>query len=344
MATEKAEKGKKLMSKQAARAAAEKEAAAKKITKPAKKKPAAKTPKAAKPKPAPKSKKPVKVKAGKPGALISVIDDSALKALQADAAKSEKILKEDMPRLFTESANVYAVWQDFKERELWRHTPTPYKSESAFQAELAQLSGVTQRTLQLIASANAALPGVPHETKKKIGARKLKKAVAAVKKLKKKTGNPDATLPDEIIEKAKTQSEQEFTETLEGAGLGPDKQEPPAKSGTIPFGSVTRDTADELLHHEAKAQPFRRGKNGGSGAVEGKRGTAQKFASVIAEAVEMAYLIYTPEQMGLADGDEAADEDVLRFIVGQWKKFPCARPGMEDMTHEQCAEHIEKTK
>lgn len=340
MATEKAEKGKKLMSKQAARAAAEKEAAAKKTTKPAKKKSAVKTPK---PKPAPKGKTPAKIKAGKPGALISVIDDSALKALQADAAKSEKILKEDMPRLFTESANVYAVWQDFKERELWRHTPTPYKSESAFQAELAQLSGVTQRTLQLVASANAALPGVPHETKKKIGARKLKKAVAAVKKLKKKTGNPDAALPDEIIEKAKTQSEQEFTETLEGAGLGPDKPEPPAKSGTIPFGSMTVP-ADELLHHEPKAQPFRRGKNGGSGAVEGKRGTAQKFASVIAEAVEMAYLIYTPEQMGLADGDEAEDEDVLRFIVGQWKKFPCARPGMEDMTHEQCAEHIEKAK
>lgn len=340
MATEKAEKGKKLMSKQAARAAAEKEAAAKKSSNPAKKKPAAKTPK---PKPAPKGKKPAKAKTPKPlrnsTALVTTIPPAELDALNRDADANVKRLQEMIPEHVVRGAEIYNVMEDHRARELWKFGSTPYKSWDAFLGHYAELAKISKRTLEAVVSSNKFLPGVSAETKKAAGPRKVKKLVAAAKKHKKKTGKD---LPPEIIDAAVKQPEKQFDETLRAADLAPEKSEPVQHSAK--FWDGPQADPDPLLHHEAKEQPFRRGKNGGSGAIEGKRGTAQKFASVIAEAVEMAYLIYTPEQMGLADGDEAEDEDVLRFIVGQWKKFPCARPGMEDMTHEQCAEHIEKAK
>lgn len=184
----------------------------------------AKTPKGKKPKAAKPAKAPKQSKAKKSTALVLLVDPKITQRLNADAIENESRLAELIPQHMARGVEIYNVMQDHQERELWKYGKTPYKSWTAFVEHYAELASISKRTLQAVISSNKALPGVSAEVKKKIGPRKLKKVVAAVVKHRKKTGNPAAEAPAEIIDAAVRQPEAEFDRTLESAGLAPESE------------------------------------------------------------------------------------------------------------------------
>lgn len=300
---------------------------------------------AAKGKPKPASKKAAKLakqkkqKPGKVQAIATVIPAIDVDALNRDANANESKLQEMIPEHVACGAEIYNVMADHMERQLWKYGDTPYASKEAFITHYAELAKISTRTLKAVMSANKFLPGVTAETKKRIGPRKLKKVVAAVKKHRAKTGNPEAEPPAEIIEAAIEQPEAKFDETLRAADLAPESASTAHDAGGAStvhgledneFVNIKETHADPLLHQDKSEQPFRRNKKQASGVVEGAHGDAQQFSSVIEQAVAAQQLIEP----------ELAKIDALELIAKQWLKFPCVREDLQDMTNEQAAEHL----
>lgn len=277
-----------------------------------------------------KAAKPAKQKKQKPEkvqAVATVIPAIDVDALNRDANANEAKLQEMIPEHVARGAEIYNVMADHMERQLWKYGDKPYASKEAFITHYAELAKISTRTLKAVMSANKFLPGVTAETKKKIGPRKLKKVVAAVKKHRKKTGNPEAEPPAEIIEAAIEQPESKFDETLRDADLAPDVTPEEVPSEPLPF---SEPKPDPLLHEETSEQPFRKIKNRASGVIEGAHGDAQQFSSAVEQAVSAQQIIEP----------ELSKVEALELIAKQWLKFPCVREDLQDMTNEQAAEHL----
>lgn len=279
---------------------------------------AAKTAKTPKGKKSPKAAKPEKApKVAKSVALIPLIDPKELKQLQSDAAQAMQKLEEGIPDFIAQGANLHAVMEDVTSRELWKFAPVPFKSKSAFVAHFAELAHVSERTLFGVMGAAKALPGVSAEKKKEIGPRKLQKLAKAARLLKKKTQNPEAELPAEIIEKAATQPVEEFEQTLQQEGYAEPEPEPvietasmfavPDEPGSIPTSAPR--VAKSSVSDSATGDPD------------------------VDRAIAVAIAVYDPE---------FTVEEALRFIARMFLKSECTKEGYEDMNNDAAADEIAK--
>lgn len=302
------------MSKKAAQSAAAK----------GKSKPASK--KAAKP----KTSKPKKVKASPTVGLIVQNQEQRVARAQEIRARMEEII----PEVAAHSVEMANMAAEVKRDQLWKEEG--FDSWTAWGEHYAKMMQVGRSSLFAMLGAMKALPGVTAEQRAKIGPRKVEKLKRAAKIHKKKTGED---LPVEIIEKAATEPEKQFDDTLRKAELAPDMAVQniiDASTAEMPSGDnqaggfVDASRPDPLLHQDKSEQPFRRGKKQASGAVEGSTGDAQQFGSVVEQAV-MAQQIITPKLSKIA---------ALELIAAQWLKFPCIREDLQDMTNEQAAEHL----
>ncbi len=281
----------------------------------------------AKPAKAAKKSKDKKSEAAKGGQLVPVIDPAVLKQLQRDAADAEKKLTEGIPDFIAQGANLHAVMEDVTKRELWKFTPTPYKSKTAFIEHYAELAHVSTRTLFGVMGAAKALPGVSAEVKKKIGPRKLQKLARAVKTIKKKTGNQDAELPPEIITKAAEEPEATFEETLRDAGLVDEQLPPPPETapmfqepvvGVVAGIDVAHGHDTSVTFHPSQAVP--------------DTATGNK---TVDRAIAVAIKVYGPEM---------TIDQALEFVCKMWLKSTCDLDGYDDMTNDAAADEMAKKK
>lgn len=166
--------------------------------------------------------------------------------------------------------------QDARERELWKYCDTPFKSWNAFVLDLKKISGKSAATLFGMIGLQKALPESTAEQRRAIGPRKGAKVAKAAKVAKKK----GQTLPPEIIEKAGQQTEAEFDKTIHEAGFSETKK------------AEWDDGQDNLLSEIDHGTHAYNPRVGGSGVVEGNSGEAQQLPSVVAEAIEAAKAIH----------------------------------------------------
>lgn len=273
----------------------------------------------------PKGKK-ASAKKPETGSLVPIIDPAELKKLQHDADGAVKQLEKDLPEYIAKGANIYQTLDDVKQRELWKFTSTPFKSWTAFVEHFAKIVDLSTRTLFGVIGATKALPGVSAEVKKKIGPRKLQKAAKAVKVLKKKTQNPEAELPPEIIRKAAEQPESEFDETLREAGLIDNPPPPAPETAPMfkeePYVVIPKDAPVEVR----SGDPVRHVQT----ATDSVTGN-QKVDRAIAVAIQ----VYDPGMK---------IDEALEFVCSQWLKSTCDREGYEDMTNDAAADEIAKAK
>lgn len=326
------------VSKKAARAAAEKEAAAKK-SKPVKVK-AGKPAKQSKGKKASKPPaKSAKAQKQQSTALVPAATIDNVRELHEAANEGRARLKVIIPEHMVRGAEIYNIMQDHQDRALWKFGDDPYKSWPAFVEDFAKIADISKRTLEAVVSSNKFLPGVNAETKKKIGPRKLKKAVAAVKKHRAKTGNPEAELPPQVMKAASEQTEAEFDRTLKEHDLAPEREEPIEKTPDMFTGDDARrsDTLGSFvaagMASEAEEHDLTDHTAAGGSVTFDPMQEQEENPSVLI-AVTTARTIFAEE---LAD---VVAEDVLSFIVRQWLKFPCTREDLQDMTNEGAAEHL----
>jgi hypothetical protein len=274
----------------------------------------------------PKKAKDKKADTVKGGQLVPVIDPAVLKQLQRDAADAEKKLTEGIPDFIAQGANLHAVMEDVTKRELWKFTPVPYKSKTAFVEHYAELAHVSTRTLFGVMGAAKALPGVSAEVKKKIGPRKLQKLAKAVRTLKKKTENPEAELPPEIIEKAAQQPEAEFEETLREGGFV-EAPLPPAAETAPMFQDESRVSVSRDAPVEVHSPVASRHTEVATDSVTGNK--------KVDRAIAVAIQVYDPEMK---------IDEALEFVCSQWLKSTCDREGYEDMTNDAAADELAKPK
>jgi len=286
---------------------------------------AAQSAKPAKGKP-PKAPKKDKKKPAVAGTLVPVIDPAELKQLQHDAAAGEKELESSIPEYIAKGVQIYNVMDDFKKRELWKFAKTPYKSWTAFVEHYAELAHVSTRTLFGVIGATKALPGVSAEVKKKIGPRKLQKLARAAKTIKKKTQNQEAELHPEIIEKAASQTESEFDETLRGAGLVDEPLPPPVQTAPM-FQEESRVSVSPDAPVEVRSGDPVRHVETATDSVTGNH--------TVDRAIAVAIQVYDP-QMNI--------DQALEFVCKLWLKSTCDREGFEDMTNDAAADEIAKSK
>lgn len=224
--------------------------------------------------------------------------DKQMAEVMADAAKG---LNNTAERLSVAKEIAFKVSRD----KLWKKMETPWKSFQewvSFHSKDVQLS---TRTLKGAVSFGRALPQLSGEQRKKIGTRKGKKLVKAVKVLAKKQGKkvPDVQLPPEVIKTAEQGTEADLEKVLIDADLA----EP--KTAIHP-----EPAADTLLHRETVEQPFRRGGFQSSGSVEGATGEAVQFNSTVQGALDVATELYQAAELGAGNNFNAL-EFVCRFFL-----------------------------
>lgn len=280
---------------------------------------------------APAKQQPVEKVAKKGKAAESPTSDqefmsqSTLLGLKEDAARIDAEIDQGIAALDSAVSGLkskHALVEDFIDRELWRYTPTPYKSETAWKRDKEARLGSASMLFN-IASGFKALKG--HTTQKQreeMGPRKRAVVTSAVKKAKEK-GRP---VPIEIIEKAadpKT-TEPELRKAVVEANLAPDPE--PSKDDRQSSFDVV---ADPLLAKPTVNTFPESPRKGGSGVVEGQTGAASQFDSAVNDAIECASVIY-------CDGEPERDFSVnLRFVCNLWLGQACEAAGHEKQTNAE---------
>lgn len=299
------------------------------------------------PTPIRKPEQPAKV-AKRKSAQKSLTSDfesqSTLLALRADALRIDTEINEALSAFGSAVDGVkskHAMIEDFIDRELWRYTPTPYESETAWKRDKAVKLG-SAAMLFNIASGFKELKGeTTQKQREQMGPRKRAVATSAAKKAKKK----GKKLPPEVIEAAVNPevSEQELRQKVEDAGLSPDRPATFIMAAEPIISDTSRErfaplNPDSLLaksETNTRLVPLR---NGGSGAVEGKSGEAEQYDSVIRQAIETYRAIYAEGP----DVDDVGDGEILKAICGAWLNSECGRSDLADMTNVKACDHLER--
>src|SRR5579864_2577258 len=287
---------------------------------------AKKKPASAKPKKEP-AKKVAKGKKDSAQSDKDSMSESSLATLKADAERIDREISEQAQALGSEYGKMaaqHANVEDFIERKLWRYTPTPYVSETAWVKGKNHLLGSAAKVFSIVGKYKALKGETTQEQRVKMGARKGSVATADAKQAQKK----GKKIPVEIIEKAVDPkvTEPELRQAVIDADLGPDPE--PIVSDKCP-GLYPAD--DSLLAKpEGNTLPDKFSK-GGSGVVEGQSGTASQFDSAINDAVECASRVYVAP----GEPEERDYGKNLRFVCNMWLGQMCEATGHEKQTNAE---------
>lgn len=291
------------------------------------------------PTPIRKPDQPAKVAKIKPAQKSLTSDfesQSTLLALRADALRIDTEINEAFSAFGSAVDGVkskHAMIEDFIDRELWRYTPTPYESETAWKRDKAVKLG-SAAMLFNIASGFKELKGeTTQKQREQMGPRKRAVATSAAKKAKKK----GKKLPPEVIDAAVNPevSEQQLRQKVEDAGLAPDPEPIISDTSQEKFAGFEPDPLLAKSGTNTRPVPLR---NGGSGAVQGKSGEAEQYDSVIRQAIETYRAIYAEGP----DVDDVGDGEILKAICGAWLNSECGRSDLADMTNVQACDHLER--
>lgn len=311
----------KLMSKQAAKAAAEKEHAAKtkKVVKPK----AAKSPKKSAPKKSDKKKASAKSQP-QPGALTT-LDAQQFKILQNDAAIIIPRAENRLGSLKTDIAEFEKDVQEIIDRELWKYAKTPYKSYEAWKEDARKRLGLGKTTMYNLLGTMEATPNTSPERRKAMGRRKGNIVRDVIQREKKAGREVTPEREQEIVDAAIEKPESELKQDLTDKGLKVESGKK-KKNGNGP-------KPDPLLFNPSKSPRDESVRDSGSGYMEGATETASQYTSVVQQAIDVFLYVYEPDLK-----PEEALHGVCQFFIGANSTIK----GLEQKTNIEAFYHLKK--